>query len=330
MRALLALCAAVLIASPALAQLPNPKQMSGQVLPDPDWPNGTATVPVIRGNFDKNLAGQSVEFAINGTKRAVTTNSEGRAEVAGLAAGTKLRARVTVDGELLESQDAVVGTQGGLRIILVATDPEAEALANAPPTKGIVVFGPESRIIVQMNHDQLNIYYMMQIVNSARTPVEIGGPMVFNLPREARGATVLEGSTPMATANGPRITVTGPFPPGNTVVEVAYELPYRGPVARMQQVWPAALPQLAVFVQQIGGLSLSSPQVTKTQEFSDDGQVVILGTGPGLGAGQSLSLEIAGMPHRSEWPRRIALALAGLLVAAGFVGVFTAPQRRAA
>jgi hypothetical protein len=336
-RALVVVAIGVLgFASAARAQVPDPKAMNGMVLPVPDLPAGTVTVRVIRGNFDKNLAGQTVEFEIDGKRRNVTTNADGRAEVTGLPAGAKRRARATVDGEKLESQEAVVATTG-LRIILVATDPEAEkraaedrALATAPPVKGIVVFGPESRIIAEMKNDQLNIYYMMQIVNSARTPVDIGGPLVFNLPREARGATVLDGSTPKATANGPRITVTGPFPPGNTVVEAAYELPYSGPAARFTQVWPAALPQVTVLVPQIGGLKISSPQISSAQEFTNEDQLVILGAGPGLAAGQSLSLEIAGLPHRSPWPRRIALAFAGLIIAAGFIGVYTAPRRQAA
>ena len=329
--------AVIALSALVLAQMPDPKQMSGQVLAVPDLPAGSITVRVIRGSLDKNVAGQPVEFEIDGKRRTVRTNQEGRAEVSGLAAGTKVRARTTVDGEKLESLEAVIGSQG-LRVMLVATDPDAarraaedRALASSPPTKGIVVFGPESRIVVQMNNDQLNIYYMMQIVNSARTPVDLGGPLIFDLPREARGATVLpERSTPMATANGPRITVTGPFPPGNTIVEAAYELPYSGPVARLTQVWPAALPQVSILVEQIGGLALSSPQTTHVQEFNDQGQVVIMGTGPGLKAGESLSLEIAGLPHRSPWPRRTALGLAVLIVVAGFIGVFTAPRRRAA
>lgn len=324
------------VAGTVRAQMPDPKQMSGQVLPVPDLPAGTITVRVIRGSLDKNVAGQPVEFEIDGKRRVVATGEDGRAEVKGLAAGTRVRARATVDGEKLESLEAVVASQG-LRIMLVATDPEVarraaedRALASAAPVKGLVVFGPESRVVAQMNDDRLNIYYMMQILNSARTPVDIGGPLVFDLPREARGATILEGSTPKATANGPRITVTGPFPPGNTVVEAAYELPYSGPVARLTQVWPAALPQVTLFVVQMGGLTLSSPQATHVQEFREQDQTVIMGTGPGLKAGESLALEIGGLPHRSPWPRRTALALAVLIVAAGFVGVYTAPRRQAA
>jgi len=178
-----------------------------------------------------------------------------------------------------------------------------------------------------MSNDQLNIYYMLQIVNSARTPVDIGGPLIFDLPSEARGSTVIEGSSPQATANGPRITITGPFAPGTTVVQAAYELPYRGGTARFEQRWPVALPQLTVMVLQVGGLTLKSPQLSATRDVLDQGQALILGSGPGVAAGQSISIEITGLPYAAEWPRQLALALAGIIMAAGFWGAFTAPRR---
>jgi hypothetical protein len=317
--------------------MPNPKEMSGSVLPVADVPVGTVAVRLIRGGFDKNLVGYPVDVFIDGKKRTLTTDANGRVQVSDLSKGARVRAVAVVDGERLESKDAVVETSG-LRIILVATDPEAEAraaedraLAAAPAVKGIVVLGPESRVIAQMNNDQLNIYYVLQIVNSARTPVDIGGPLVFDLPREARSATVLEAeSSPQATANGPRITVKGPFAPGNTLVQAAYVLPYDGPVARLEQRWPAALQQLTVLVQQIGGLSIESPQLQSKRDIQDQGQALILGSGPGLAAGQSLTLEIAGLPHHSKWPRTLALSLAGVIAAAGIWGAATASTRRRA
>jgi hypothetical protein len=314
--------------------MPDPKSMSGLVLPVPDLPAGTVSVRVIRGNFDQNITGQDVEFDVAGQRRVVKTNQDGRAEVSGLAKGTRVRAVATVAGERLESQPAEVG-DSGLRIILVATDPEAEKraeedrrLATSPAVKGVVALGPESRIIAEMSDDRLNIYYILQVVNSARTPVDIGGPIIIDLPREARGATILEGSSQQATANGPRITVVGPFSPGVTPVEAAYELPYSGPVARLEQVWPLPLPQLTVLVPQIGGLAISSPQFAFAQEMDQDGQTVIFGTGPGIPAGQALTMEIVGLPYRSPWPRYIALALAAVIMAIGLVAAVRAPRRQ--
>lgn len=316
----------------AQVAMPNPKEMSGNVLPVNDIPVGTVTVRLVRGAF-KNLPGQPVDFVIAGKRRTVVTDANGRAEVTGLARGTRLTAEATVDGEKLVSKEAVVESSG-LRIILVATDKEDaaraaedKALAAAPPVKGIVVLGPESRVIAEMSNDRLHIYYVLDIINTARTPVDIGGPLVFELPREARGATVLEDSSPQAVAAGPRLRVTGPFAPGSTRVQAAYELPYSGAVATVHQTWPAALDRVTLLVQQVGGLTVKSPQVASMQTRSQDGQTVIVGSGPGLAAGQTLSIEIGGLPHRPTWPRTLALTLASIIVAAGVWGAVTARPR---
>ncbi len=314
--------------------MPNFKEMSGAVLPTTEIPAGTVSVRVVRGGPDKPLARVTVEFLVNGTSRSEVTDEIGRAQVSGLARGTRVRAVAVVDRERLESQEAVVEASG-LRILLVATDPEAvarakedQALAGAAPVKGIVVLGGQSRVMAVMTNDRLDIYYLLEIVNSARTPVDVGGPLVFNLPREARGATVLEGSSPQATANGPRITVTGPFAPGTTVVQAAYELPYSGPVARFEQAWPAALQQLTIVVQQIGGLAIASPQIQSKRDVVDQGQALILATGPGIAAGQSLALEISGLPHQPTWPRTLALAMAAVIAVVGIWGAATGSPRR--
>ena len=329
-----ALVAGVVSGPVAHAQvaMPNPKEMSGNVLPVNDIPAGTVTVRVVRGAF-RNIPGQPVDFLIAGKKRTVVTDANGRAEISGLARGTQLTAEAIVDGEKLVSKPALVESSG-LRIILVATDredvaraAEDKALASAPAVKGIVVLGPESRVIAQMSDDRLHIYYVLDIVNTARTPVDIGGPLVFDLPREARGATVLEGSSPQAVAAGARLRVTGPFAPGTTHVEAAYELPYSGGVAAVNQAFPAALDRVTLLVQQVGGVSVKSPQLASLQPTSRDGNEVLVGTGPGLAAGQSLSFEIAGLPHRPTWPRTLALTLASIIVAAGVWGAVTARPR---
>jgi hypothetical protein len=319
----------------AQVQMPNAKEMSGKVLPVPDLPAGTVTVRVARGGPGNYLPGQTVEFTVDGKKRTAKTDENGRVEFSSLRPGAPFKAVVTVDGERIESDDAIVGSTG-LRIMLVATDPDAAkreaenaALAAGPAAKGVVVFGQESRVIAELQKDRLNIYYDLQIINSARTPVDIGGPLIIELPRDARGSTVIEGSTPQATANGPRITVVGPFAPGMTPVQAAFELPYNSGTVVLTQKWPAAMEQTIVMVQQIGGLTVTSPQLTAKQDINDQGQALIIGRGPGLAAGQSLSLEIAGLPHHPVWPRNLALGMAGVIMAAGFWGALGARGRRA-
>ena len=59
-------------------------------------------------------------------------------------------------------------------------------------------------------------------------------------------------------------------------------------------------------------------------------QVPLIVTGPGIAAGQSVSLEISGLPHHATWPRTLALSLAGIIAAAGIWGAATAGRPRRA
>jgi hypothetical protein len=338
-RALLGLCLAVSVAiggRPVLAQvqMPNPKEMSGRPLPDTAVPIGSVSVRVIRGGFDKNVPNQPVEFTIDGKTRVVNTDAEGRAVVTGLRTGASVGALTIVDGERLESQNFLMGSTG-MRLALVATDPEDVAraaedkdLAAAPATKGMVVIGPNSRVVVQLGEDGLTVFYIIDILNSARTPVDIGGPLIFELPQGARGASIMPESSPQGSANGPRIIVTGPFKPGSTMVEAAWELPYRGPNVRLEQVWPATLQQLTLFVEKHGPLDIASPQIASRAPMTSEGKTFISAAGPAIQAGQKLTLDISGLPHRATWPRWVALVFAAGFVSWGLWTAMTAPARR--
>lgn len=324
-----------LVAVPAAAQqMPNPKEISGVPLPAQDLPAGTVSVRVVRGSFASNVTNQPVEITVDGKTQTKKTDENGRVQVADLKPGAKVRAVTVVDGARLESQEITIGGTG-IRVVLVAADPEAEkraaedrALAAGPAVKGIVVFGPESRVLAEIADDQLNVYYILDILNTARTPVDPGAPIIVDLPHDARGASLLNGSAPAATVNGSRLTVTGPFPPGSTSAEVGFELPYDGDTARIDQAWPAALSQVTVLVTQTGGLDLQSAQLTTKQVMNDQNQPVIFGSGPALQAGKSLAFEITGLPHHARWPRYVALTLSGLILSAGLWAAFVPASRR--
>ena len=334
-------CVAVLIflfALPAAAQM-DLRQVSGQPLPSPEVPAGTVTVRVIRGSLANNIVGQTVDVTVDGSKRILTTDANGRVQVSGLKAGAQVKAVAVVDGERVESKDFAVGSTG-IRVMLVATDPNATApaptaaaaapgAAVGPATAGTVVFGPESRVVAEMAEDRLNVYYLMDIVNGAKTPVDIGGPLTIDLPREARAASLLADSSKQATVNGARVIVLGPFAPGPTRVRVAFELPTAGGVAHISSKLPVTLPQVIVIVAQIGGLDLASPQISGKREVMDEGQRILVGTGPSLQAGQSLEVDITGVPHAALWPRYLALTLAGSIMTAGiWAAVVASPRRR--
>ena len=314
--------------------LPNPRQMSGIPLPSADLPAGTIAVRVIRGSFSNNVPGVPVEFTADGKTTTVATDSSGRAQTSGWARGARVIARTTVDGERIESQEIVVADSGGVRVMLVAAPPadggDPATAAPQPATSGAVVLGP-SRLVVDFVDDRLRIFYVMNVINASSGPVEIGGPLIFELPRTARGVTLLEGSTPQATANGPRVTVTGPFAPGTTSVSLGYELPHSGPTVRLEQVWPAALQGLSVFALKTGDLDLQSPQLKEKALTHREGQPLVTGEVPAMTAGQSLVLDVTGLPHHARWPRYTALSAAGVLVLWGLWAAFVpARGRRAA
>ncbi|MCC7007362.1 MAG: hypothetical protein IT184_00950 [Acidobacteria bacterium] len=338
MRAAIAAVACVVVALAAAhlhAQMPDLRQMSGVPLPASDLPAGTVSVRVIRGNFANNLAGVPVEFLVDGKTTTLNTDAQGRAQFSGLKPGSRVKASATVDGERLESQEVTI-EQTGFRFVLAALDPDAAARAAdeqrqaaGPATGGAVVLGPGSRVIAEFSNDQLLIFYVLSILNTARTPVDIGGPLIVEMPTGARGTSLIEDSSPQASANGPRVIVTGPFKPGTTQVNVRFELPYSGPTAVLEQRWPAPLQQLQFFALKTGQMGATSPQFSSTQSATEQGQPLIIATGPAIAAGTPLRIEITGLPHHARWPRIVALVAAGAIACLGLWAAFAPGTRRA-
>lgn len=307
-------------------QMPDPSLIHGRALPAPELPDATVTVRVVRESIGNDAPNQTVRVTVGGAARTATTDAQGRAEFKGLPAGQEGIAESTVDGEAMRSEPFTVPATGGLRVILVAgiakaaerRAAEAAAAAAAPAAKGVVVFGGNSRVLMQFTDDVLQVFYVLDVVNNARTRVDIGGPLVITLPTGAGGATKLEGSAQSATVEGDRVTIEGPFAAGTTSVQVAYSLPFDGGSVEFAQTWPAALQQVTVGVERVAGLSVASPQFVTTNDVrTDDGTVFALGTGPGLPAGGTLRVSLGNLPHHSRTSRYVALGLAGLVLLAG-------------
>ena len=179
----------------------------------------------------------------------------------------------------------------------------------------------------EIGDEGLNVFNLFQILNTARVPIDTGGPIVFELPGAAEQAAMLEGSSKLATAAGNRIEVKGPFPPGTTMVQFAYTLPYSGGSVTVRQVMPAQLAQVTVIAQKIGATHLSSPQITQHGEREANGQTYILGQGPAVAAGGAVEFAFTGLPHTSTWPRNLALSLVVLILVAGaFYSMARLPQ----
>lgn len=318
-------------------QMPDPKQMSGIPRPVTDLPDGSISVRLIRGSLSNNIAGHPVQLVVAGKTRTVSTDENGRAQFDAVPAGSTVKASAEVDGERLESQEFPAPASGGVRLMLVATDRNAAPATSpeAPAVSGQVVITNQSRIVMEPGDEAINLFYLLDINNTARVPVNPPA-FVFDLPVDARGAGIMEGSTPQARVEGRRVTVDGPFPPGHTFVQVGTSLPQTTGTVRITQTFPANMESLAVVAQKVGDAKLASAQLTNQREMPANNQIFIAATGPPVNAGQPIELTLSGLPHHSRAPRFIALGLAlaialvGLLMGgpSGNAGAAAAAERR--
>jgi hypothetical protein len=315
------------VPSTLIAQMPDPRQMSGVPLPVSDLAPGTVTVRVVRGAMTNVIPGQLVELTGGPSTLSATTNDTGRAEFSGLQPGTRVKASATVNGERIESQEFAIPPTGGIRVALVATDPQLQQQADrdrqqaeSAAQEGTVVLSDRSRFVFEMGDEALNSFALLEIVNAAKVPVKTANPIVFDLPASAVGAGLLDGSTKQASVTGKRVVVTGPFAPGSTVVQYGYSLPISGGSLIVEQVMPLQLGQVSVLVQKVGDMQLQSPQVAEHRDMPLQGETFIVGKGPAVPAGQAIRLSLSGLPHQAVWPRNVALVLAGGILAAGVWG----------
>jgi hypothetical protein len=313
-------------ASPLAAQdMPDPSQIHGRALPAPELRDGTVTVRVVREAIGNDVPGQTVALTVGNATQEGITDAQGRAEFSRLAAG-EATATVTVDGETLASLPFMVPTRGGVRVILVAGMARAAArkaleeqqAAAAPAVKGEVVLGSNSRVILEFNNDALTAFYILEIVNTARARVDVGAPLIIELPPGAADSAAMDGSSPQATVDGRRITITGPFASGTTSVQVAYRLLHSSSTLTLTQTWPVPLQRVTVGVEKIGGLQIASPQFATTGDVAaESGTLYVVGTGGALQANAPLTVTLSNLPVRSHTSRYVALGLALLIAIAG-------------
>lgn len=327
---LLIVMAALIHGEGIAAAQPDPRQMSGVPLPVSDVAVGTVTVRVIRGSLANPVPSQTVEITGAAEPMRATTNDVGRAEIRGLRPGVRVKAHATVAGERLESQEFDVPATGGIRLILAAADPNGGAASaavgsTADPAKapsGEIALGEESRFVFEMGEEGLSVFYILQIVNPGQAPAEPRQPLVFELPSDATGATVLQGSSPQASVTGRTLQVKGPFAPGPTLVQLAYTMPYSGADLTLEQRLPATLTHVAVVAQKVGDLQLASPQIAEQRTMPAQGNLYIAGRGGAVPAGESIRFRFSGMPHHPTWPRNLALALAAIVLGGGAWGAW--------
>jgi len=327
------------VAAWAQVAMPDAGQMSGLPLPAPELTTGSLSVRVVRERMGNNIAGQSVSVTSNGETKTATTDAQGRAEFAGFTPGSTVVATTEVDGEVLVSQEIPMPARGGVRVALVAgaaaaaakERQSAETAAQEPARQGVVVIGGESRLVFEFQSDVLTGFYILEIVNNARTPIDPGGPLDIPLPAEASSPTLMEGSSRQATLRDTTVRITGPFAPGVTSVQVGFSIPDNGKTYELRQKWPAAFEQVFVAAEKIGDMSVESAQLPKIETLNaDGGKVFILASGGRLAAGDELVLTLKNLPAHNMVPRWTAVGIAFLIIAAGiFFALAPAKTERA-
>src|SRR5207237_4828730 len=189
-----------------------------------------------------------------------------------------VKASADVDGEHLESQDFEAPKQGGIRLMLVATDKNAPVKAPgdnvALAVAGTLTLSDNSRIVFEPGDEDVAVYYILEIVNNNTNPVNPNPPFVFDMPKGALGTTILDGSSPIARSNGAHVSLAGPVPPGKTIIQVVAEMPTDTGTLDVTQTFPAQVDRLAVLVKKVGDTKLSSPIIERQQDFPNEGQVI--------------------------------------------------------
>lgn len=299
-------------------QMPDPKQMSGIPRPVTDLPDGSISVRLIRGALSNNIANHQVELLVGSKTLTTKTDEAGRAQFDKVTPGATVKASADVDGEHLESQDFPAPPQGGIRLLLVATDRSKASNAPAgPAASGQVVIAGNSRLLVEPGEEFLQVYYLLDVVNRASAPVTPPVPFAFDMPAGSSGCAPLDGSSPLAKISGAHISIEGPFPPGSTFVHIACNVPADTDSVDLVQRFPAALEQLAVVARKVGDIKLASAQLGSQQEMQAQGEAYIVASGPPVPAGQAIALTVSGLPHHSATPRWITLTMAMAIVLAG-------------
>src|SRR3989442_10454557 len=154
-------------------QMPDPKQMAGIPRPVDDLPNGAISVRLIRGQLSNNIVNHPVELHMGSKVITVKTDEAGRAQFNEVTPGVPVKASADVDGEHLESREFPSPTRGGIRLMLVATDRSKPPAASTNPeaVTGSLTIGSQSRIVMQPGDDTVEVFYLLDIANTATVAV---------------------------------------------------------------------------------------------------------------------------------------------------------------
>ena len=194
-----------------------------------------------------------------------------------------------------------------------------------------MVFGGDTRLLMQFRDDALQVFYVLEIVNNARNA---GRHRRTDHHRSAarsrwrghaRGLVAIGNREWQPPDRGRPVRARDDAGAGRLSASATTV-----PTLRFEQEWPVAMQQVTAGVQKVGSLAISSPQFQQTRNLStDDGVVFLIGSGAGLPAGGKLTIDLTNLPIHSRTPRYVALALAGRSLRLGVWLSVSARRQRA-
>ena len=233
-----------------------------------------------------------------------------------------------MDGERSCPIRSRVPAAGGLRVILVAGIARAAERAQAggsggacgpASTRALSCSAANTRIVGEFQDDTLRVFYHARHLNSARARVDIGGPLVLDLPESASLAALLAESSKQAKVEGTRLTVTGPFNPGTTAVQVGFQAALLGVGPDLDADVAGGRSSSGLSASRRSGVCRSRRRRFQTHRGARDGRRlgVRRGERPADAGRVDDDLHLSNLPAQSRVASRVALGIALALIALG-------------
>jgi hypothetical protein len=183
-----------------------------------------------------------------------------------------------------------------------------------------------SHFIFDIQDDVVQVIEVLHIVNSSSQAIDPPGGLHLTLPDKALQAGAGQGNPPTFSVNGHDALLRGPIPPGQTELQLAFLLAYDTGMIDFTQRLPIAWDQVSLVTEKIDGLEIAGNGLER-HEREVQGRTLLLFVGPGVRAGEEVTLHVSGLPHANPlWRYVTAVAVALLLL--GF-GIYAAGGTRA-
>jgi hypothetical protein len=275
-------------------------------------PAGTVVVRAVGGDGGV-LPGLEVKLGMASegggsvVERSAKTDDAGEAKFTGLEAKPTVGylAKVLKDGTEYPGKPFRLPDNKGV-LVVIHVQPITRELSS-------LQIAPGSHLIVQITDDAVQVIEVWRLHNAGSAAVEVPGGLRFPLPDKAVSAQGGEKMPVQLAVSGHEAVWKGPFPPGETELQVMFMLPYSGDTLEFVQPTPVAFAETAIVTEKIDGFSIQGPQL-ESEERELGGRKLLLLRGPGTTAGGELRLQLVGLPHGDPTWRYVTAALTVLLL----------------